>query len=125
MSNTTLAPLESAYKTVLTSSIDSVTTTIVVDVAPSVTVPVGKKIPAVLDPKNNFREVIFITGIAGTTLTVERGGPDYSGGPSTAHAHSAGSTIVITNPFNLFKDYADAIDSKLDNDGGNTTTIRA
>ena len=122
MSNTTLAPLESAYKTVLTSSIDSVTTTIVVDVAPSVTVPVGKKIPAVLDPKNNFREVIFITGIAGTTLTVERGGPDYSGGPSTAHAHSAGSTIVITNPFNLFKDYADAIDSKLDNDGGNTTT---
>lgn len=122
MSNTTLAPLESAYKTVLTSSIDSTTTTIVVDVAPSVTVPVGKKIPAVLDPKNNFREVIFITGIAGTTLTVERGGPDYSGGPSTAHAHSAGSTIVITNPFNLFKDYADAIDSKLDNDGGNTTT---
>ncbi len=122
MTNTTLAPLENAYKTVLTASIDDVTTTIVVDVAPSITVPAGKKIPAVLDPKNNFREVVFITGIAGSTLTVERGGPDYDGGPSTANAHSAGSTIVITNPFNIFKDYADAIDSKLDSDGGNPTT---
>ena len=112
MTNTTLAPLENAYKTVLTASIDDVTTTIVVDVAPSITVPAGKKIPAVLDPKNNFREVVFITGIAGSTLTVERGGPDYDGGPSTANAHSAGSTIVITNPFNIFKDYADAIGSK-------------
>ena len=122
MTNTTLAPLENAYKTVLTASIDAVTTTIIVDVAPSITVPAGKKIPAVLDPKNNFREVVFITGIAGSTLTVERGGPDYDGGPSTANAHSAGSTIVITNPFNIFKDYADAIDSKLDSDGGNPTT---
>jgi hypothetical protein len=122
MTNTTLAPLENAYKTVLTASIDAVTTTIIVDVAPSITVPAGKKIPAVLDPKNNFREVVFITNIAGSTLTVERGGPDYDGGPSTANAHSAGSTIVITNPFNIFKDYADAIDSKLDNDGGNPTT---
>jgi len=122
MTNTTLAPLENAYKTVLTASIDAVTTTIIVDVAPSITVPAGKKIPAVLDPKNNFREVVFITNIAGSTLTVERGEADYSGGPSTANAHSAGSTIVITNPFNIFKDYADAIDSKLDNDGGNPTT---
>lgn len=122
MTNTTIVPLENAYKTVLTASIDAVTTTIIVDVAPSFTVPVGKKIPAVLDPKNNFREVVFITAVVGSTLTVERGKPDYDGGPSTANAHSAGSTIVITNPFNIFKDYADAIDSKLDNDGGNPTT---
>jgi len=122
MTNTTIVPLENAYKTVLTASIDAITTTIIVDVAPSFTVPVGKKIPAVLDPKNNFREVVFITAVVGSTLTVERGKPDYDGGPSTANAHSAGSTIVITNPFNIFKDYADAIDSKLDNDGGNPTT---
>ena len=122
MTNTTIVPLENAYKTVLTASLDAITTTIIVDVAPSFTVPVGKKIPAVLDPKNNFREVVFITAVVGSTLTVERGKPDYDGGPSTANAHSAGSTIVITNPFNIFKDYADAIDSKLDNDGGNPTT---
>lgn len=122
MTNTTIVPLESAYKTVLTASVDAVTTTLVVDIAPSITVPAGKKIPAVLDPKNNFREVVFITGIAGSTLTVERGGPDYAGGPSTANAHSAGATIVITNPFNIFQDFSDAIDSKLDSDGGNPTT---
>ena len=111
MTNTTIVPLESAYKTVLTSSIDASITTIVVDLAPNVTVPAGKKIPAVIDPKNNFREVVFITAIVGSTLTVERGGPDYVGGPSTANAHSAGATIVITNPFNIFEDFSDAIDS--------------
>ena len=122
MTNTTILPLENAYKTVLTASVDNAVVTLVVDIAPSITVPVGKKIPAVIDPKNNFREVVFITNIVGSTLTVERGGPDYEGGPSTASAHSAGATIVITNPFNIFKDFSDAIDSKLDNDGGNPTT---
>lgn len=122
MTNTTIVPLESAYKTVLTASIDAVTTTLVVDIAPSVTVPAGKKMPAVIDPKNNFREVVFITAIVGSTLTVERGGSDYAGGPSTANAHSAGATIVITNPFNIFQDFSGAIDSKLDSDGGNPTT---
>ena len=122
MTNTTIVPLESAYKTVLTASVDNAVVTLVVDIAPSITVPAGKKIPAVIDPKNNFREVVFITAIVGSTLTVERGGPDYVGGPSTANAHSAGATIVITNPFNIFEDFSDAIDSKLDNDGGNPTT---
>jgi len=122
MTNTTIVPLESAYKTVLTASVDAVTTTLVVDIAPSVTVPAGKKMPAVIDPKNNFREVVFITAIVGSTLTVERGGSDYAGGPSTANAHSAGATIVITNPFNIFQDFSGAIDSKLDSDGGNPTT---
>jgi len=122
MTNTTILPLENAYKTVLTASVDNAVVTLVVDIAPSITVPAGKKIPAVIDPKNNFREVVFITAIVGSTLTVERGGADYDGGPSTANAHSAGATIVITNPFNIFKDFSDAIDSKLDSDGGNPTT---
>lgn len=122
MTNTTVVPLQNAYKTTLSSSIDGVTTTITVDNPPDFTVPVGKKIPAVIDPKNNFREGVYITAISGNDLTVERGKPDYEGGPSTATTHSAGATVVITNHFAIFEDFSDAIDSKLDNDGGNTTT---
>ena len=119
MTNTVVVPLQNAYKTTLTSSIDNSTTTIVVDAAPGFSVPAGKKIPAVIDPKNSFREVVLITAIAGSSLTVERGEADYDGGPSTANTHSAGASFVITNHFGIFDDFADAIDSKLDNDGGN------
>lgn len=122
MANTTIIPLENAYKTTLSSSIDNSTTTIAVDSAPSFSVPAGKKIPAVIDPKNSFREVVYITAIAGSNLTVERGKADYDGGPSTANTHSAGATFVITNHFGIFDDFADAIDSKLDSDGSNATT---
>ncbi len=122
MTNTTVVPLQNAYKTTLSSTIDSSTTTITVADAPSFTVPVGKKIPAVIDPKNSFREVVYITAISGNDLTVERGKADYDGGGSTANTHSAGATLVITNHFGIFDDFADAIDSKLDSDGGNTTT---
>jgi hypothetical protein len=122
MSNVSNIPLENAYEVELENSMTSTQTTMVVSEAPAFTLPGGQGVYAVIDPKNSFREVVLITGIAGTTLTVTRGQSDYDGGASTATTHSGGAIIIITNSYHIFDEYADAINSKLDQDGGNTTT---
>lgn len=122
MSNVTRIPLQNAYTTTLSSSINSTVTSLTVDDAPDFTLPVGQSFYIVVDPKNSFREVMLVTAVSSATFTVQRGKTDYDGGTSTAVAHSGGAKVVITNTYHIFDEYGDAINSKLDNDGGNTTT---
>ena len=121
MSDVTNIPLESSYSTALTNSVNSTALSIVVDTAPQFALPGGQSFDIVVDPKNNFREVMSVTAIVGTTLTVTRGRPDYSGGPSTAQSHSGGAVVIISDNFNVFSDYATAINSKADNTGDTFT----
>jgi len=115
MSDWNTIPKQDAYQTELAASINSSTTTITVADAPDFTLGGGESVYAVIDPKNSAREGIQITAISGTTLTVTRGLPAYSGGASTAASHSGGATIIISDNWQTFDDIEDAINSKLDN----------
>lgn len=122
MSNYSTAPKQDAYETELASSIDDSQTTIVVADAPDFTISGGDSVYGVIDPKNDSREAVRITGISGSTLTVVRGIAAYEGGGSTATPHSGGATFIISDNWQNWDDAKTAINSKLDNDGGNTTT---
>lgn len=115
MSDVTNIPRQNAFSTTLTSSIDASETSITLDEA--LAFAIGAE-PAylVIDPKNNFREVVRVT--AGTNpYTVTRGVADYDGGPSTAQVHSGGARVVLTNSWNYYDEYATAINSKADSAG--------
>ena len=126
MSNVSLIPLENALETELENSVTSVATDMTLSTMPSYDLLAGEKVPGVIDPKNNFREGFYHIGpyTAGTdtTITIERGKPDYEGGPSTASTHSGGATVVLSDNWQTFSEAATAINTKLDNDGGNATT---
>ena len=116
-------PLQNDFETELSATISAVALTFDIEDAPGFALPVGQAVYAVIEPLSSTnREVVLITGISGTTLTVTRGLADYSGGATTAATHSGGSTFVITDTWQIFDEYATAINSKLDNDGGNSTT---
>ena len=122
MANTTLTALQNAYETTLVGSVSASATSITVATAPSFSIPAGKKVPIIIDPKNAFMEIAYITARAGAVLTIERGKPMYEGDAGTAYPHSGGAKVIISDPFNIFKDFGDAIDSKLGNDGSNGST---
>jgi len=121
MSNITTSGKQDAYETELAASIDNAQVTLTVVDAPGFTVA-GNSVYGVIDPKNSSREGIEITNIVGTTLTITRGLPAYEGGASTASAHSGGATIILSDNWQTFEDIKDAVNDKLDSDGGNPTT---
>jgi hypothetical protein len=71
----------------------------------------------ILDPAAGA-EVISATGqtVGGELTGVVRGLPLYDGGPSTASTHPSGTRVVLSNPFQLYKDIETAINSKADRD---------
>ena len=118
MSNVSNIPLENAYETNISGSISTTDTSVTVDTAPQFTLPAGQTVAADIDPENCKRERVKITAISGSTLTITRGQPDYSGDSGTAYSHSGGATFVITDSWSVFNDMATAINSKIDTANG-------
>lgn len=115
-------PKQSNYETTLSTPITaSQTTGIVVENFPSYT-PSGETVRVtVLNPKGV--EHFTCTGWSGGEFTgVTRGVPTYTGGSSSARAHGAGVKVIIGNPWQLYEDFANAINSKLDETDGVATT---
>lgn len=119
MSNLANYPRQSAYKTTLAQPIDSSATTIVVKTAPSFSLSSGGVYAAISPNNSSLFEVVLITAVSGVSLTVTRGIATYEGGGSSAVAHSAGEEIIISDSWKTFDDIKTAINSKLDQDGGN------
>ncbi len=111
-------PLENAFTTTISNTISAVATSVIIDDTPEFTLPVGQGVYAVIDSKNSFREGVRITAIVGNTLTIERGKPDASGGASTANPHAGGASFVITNSFQIFSEYGEAINTKVNTETG-------
>lgn len=121
MTNFDNTPLQNAFEVTLEGSISSTDTSMTLSTAPGFTLPAGKGVYAVIDPKNSYREVVRITAITGAVCTVERGKPDYDGGASTAVSHSGGATVIITNTYQIYDELADAVNSKVDASTGQVT----
>lgn len=119
MTNVVNIPRQNAFSTTLTNSIDATETSITLDEALAFAIG-SEPVYIVVDPKNNFREVMKITAGA-NPYTVTRGVADYDGGPSTAQVHSGGARVVLTNSWNYYNEMADAINSKADSDEGEFT----
>jgi len=116
MADLTNIPKQTYFKTTLASPITAVQTAdIVLSSIPSYT-PGGETIYfSILDPDNP--EVISCTGWNPTTkvLTgVVRGVALYDGATSAGLPHGSGITIVLSDPFNIYKDIQTAVNSKAD-----------
>lgn len=111
--------LQDAFRTELASGVDAIETELVFVAAPNFTLAAGEYVYGVIEPGSPNREGIKVTGIDENTVTVERGLPVYDGGPSTATAHGGGVEIILSDNWQTFEDIKTAINSKLDNNGGN------
>lgn len=123
MSNLTNYPKQSFFKTTLASPIDaSQTSGIVLSAVPDYS-PAGETIYiSITDPDNP--ETISCTGWNTTTKIlsgVTRGVANYSGGSSSASAHAAGTSVVLSDNWNYWEDLKTAINSKVE-DSGDTMT---
>lgn len=119
MSNLANYPRQSAYRTTLAQPVDSSSTTLAVKTAPNFTLSSGGCYGAISPNNSSLFEIVLITAISGTSLTVTRGIATYEGGASSAVAHSAGEEFLISDSWKNFDDIKTAISSKLDQDGGN------
>lgn len=75
-----------------------------------------------VNPGLSNYEPMLVTGISGTVWTVTRAQARYTGDAGSAKTHAAGSTVIISDNQAAFGDIATAINTKLDQNGGNTTT---
>lgn len=121
MTNFTTKPREDFYESELAASIVAGDTTIAVATAPQFALSSGSCY-ASIDP-DGTPEIIEVTGISGTTLTVTRGIALYDGGGSSARAHAGGTKVIFSNNWKLFDDLETAVNSKLDQTGGTVASF--
>lgn len=124
MSNIERIPLQDNYEVELAQGITDTALTFSVDIAPSYT-PTTRKTWAVLNPGKANMELVKVDGYdAGTKeITIPTGGraqPLYEGHTATAYAHGSGSVVMISDNFAFWDSIYDAVNSKLDSNGGNT-----
>ncbi len=115
-------PKQSLFQSTLKSPINSTQTTgVILNDVLSYT-PGGETLYLSLLDTNN-PEVISFTGqnASGELTGVTRGIALADGGSSSASAHGAGITVVLSNPYNLYEDIQTAINTKV-NTGGDTIT---
>lgn len=115
-------PKQSLFQSTLKSPINSTQTTgVILNDVLSYT-PGGETLYLSLLDTNN-PEVISFTGqnASGELTGVTRGIALADGGSSSASAHGAGITVVLSNPYNLYEDIQAAINAKVDT-GGDTIT---
>lgn len=127
MSNLINIPQEDNYEATITQVLDADPNALTVYVSrvPVCDIPVGAKIKATINPKKGFdkMECVLIEDYdsANRTLTIAAGGraqSRYNGDTPTPIEHKIGSKIIISNPYSLWKELQDAVNSKLDDGGG-------
>jgi len=120
MANLDKIPLIDGFETTLAQAYTGGLGTMYVNDTPAFTFPSGVKTYAVINPGKSIQQVVEIDSKGAGTLnvssiTVEKGaGVNYS-----AQSHSAGNKVIISDNYQFWKDIRTAINTKLDDDGGN------
>ncbi len=126
MSDLTDYPRQDKFETTLSQDLDSSATTIFLVTAPSFSLVVGQSCEMIIDYNSNTKyERCTLSGpyTAGVNplTTITRGNPKYSGGASTAVAHSGGAKVIFAPTYADFENAATAINSKINKSGGTFT----
>lgn len=119
MSEVTAYQRQDLFETETASSLTAAATTINIASAPDFTLSSGS-FYGTIDPTGT-PEIVEVTGMSGTVLTVTRGIPLYEGGPSSAAAHAGGVKFIISNNWKTFDKIREAIATKMDISGGTFT----
>jgi len=130
MSNLAYIPLEDDYLQELTATLGDLATDVVVNVDTTpVYLPVTTDTIAILEPGTTRAEAVLVDSydVSAGTITIKAGGRGqdlYFGDARTTKRfeHPAGSEIIISDNYLFWSYIQTAINSKLDNTGGNTTT---
>lgn len=124
--NLTTTPLQDNYETVLTQEWDWLTGTIFVANAPDFTFPWSDTTYIIVDAGTTNAQLAEINAVdtALNTITINNisGLELWEGISSTTKVHSTNARVLISDNFQFWKDIKTAVNTKLDNDGWNTTT---
>lgn len=125
MSNLTKLPLEDWFETTLSQSWDWQLGAINVNATPNFTFPAGVTTYIVVSPWKTNMQVAEINAYNGWLKTITASNITLEKGAwvnSTAQIHTVGSKVIISDNYQFWADIQTAINSKLDNDWGNSTT---
>ena len=125
MTNITRYPLIDDFETQLAQAYDGSNATIYLNEVPSFTFPASTKTCLVINPWNSKMQLIEISAIDTNAKTATVSDSTLDKWASVAYAqssHPQGSVVRISHNYQFWKDIVDAVNSKLDSNGGNTTT---
>jgi len=117
MSNITAYPLQDWFETTLAQSWNGATGTVYLNTAPSFTFPVGVKTYIVVNPwKTNMQvgEIDSLNVWAKTVNVSSISIGSWAGTTYTQESHSVGSTVIISDNYQFWKNIIDAVNSKID-----------
>src|SRR3990167_455905 len=130
MADVTYIQIENKFETTLAQQLTASATDLTVYCAavPTATIPAGKFISVVISPNTANEEIVKIESIDTTakTFTVASGGRAQNlgnGKAGTLKTHPATRKVIISADYLMLRDYADAIDSRLDT--ANDDTVAA
>ncbi len=122
MSNLENIPLIDWFETTLAQAWDWLVGTMYVNDIPSFTFPSGVTTYVVVNPGKSTMQVAEINAKSSGQLTVSNVAIEKGAGVNyTSVLHSAGSKVIISDNYEFWKDIRTAVNSKLDQDGGNGT----
>lgn len=109
-------PKQTFFKTTLAIAMTAGGKALTFTDAPDFTMSATEYQYVTFEPKSSDnREVASMKSLAGSVGTLAtRGLTEYEGGTGTAKEHGAGTTVVLSNPWQYYKDISLAIASKLD-----------
>ena len=123
MSNLVSIPRQDKFTTRLATILTTSATSVELNTAPDFSMSGTDRLYLVINAGTTKHQIVKISALSGTTATVDTlAMPLYEGGSGTAFQQPAGSPVIITNTWQTFGDIETAVNSKLDNDGGNTST---
>lgn len=125
MSNLTRYPLQDNFETSLSQSWDGNVGSMHVNSVPDFTFPDGVLTYVVVNPKQSNMQVALIDGYNAEDQTLNVVSVVVHSGAGvlyTPTGHQNGSIIRISDSYQFWEDIATAVNTKLDNDGGNVTT---
>ena len=118
----TTYPRQDKFETTLAQDISAATSTAYVVTAPLFALSGANKVYMGIDYDTSSYEIVELTGISSTTLTLgTRGLATYEGGTGTARAHSSGAKVIISHSWKVFGDIATELGLKINSTGGTVT----
>ena len=125
MSNLATYPLEDWFITTLAQSWNWAVGTVYVNDTPSFTFPSGVTTYIVVDPGKSTMQAAIIDSYDANANTLNVSSitlNKWAGVAYTQQTHSVGAIVIISDNYQFWEDIATAINSKLGNDGTNSTS---
>lgn len=125
MSNLTSYPLQDGFETTLAQAWNGSTWTVYLATSPSFTFPSGVTTYIVVDPGKSNMQVAKIDSYDSGAKTVNVSSVTVNKMAGTVYStwtHVVGAKVIISDNFAFWEDIKTAINTKLDQTGGNTST---